>query len=88
MRFTIIAGQRGTHDIWEGAKLVGTEDQLFQIILNTTGKVWVISKSDKSSWLSPGERRIHSRLANHMVFRSTDGYLDVYEIAPLHQAID
>lgn len=80
-RFHGIAGRAGTMDIWEGAPLLATKDDLFSTIAGAGADVWLIAKSDQVRSATAGELAAAKYLAEHRVYRSVDGNLHVYRIA-------
>ncbi|MDW7711868.1 MAG: hypothetical protein SCH98_15495 [Deferrisomatales bacterium] len=81
-RYFGIAGCAGTKDIWEGASLLRTKDELFQVLQGAGGTVWLIAKSDRSRNQSEGERAASAHLGTYRVYRSVDEHLDVYRLSP------
>jgi len=81
-RFTDISASGGTREIWEGERLLNTADALLGVINETgaIGDVWLIIRSDRHDYRMPGEIQVSSRFQANRVFRSVDGYLDVYRI--------
>ncbi|MCP1675807.1 hypothetical protein J2T57_002962 [Natronocella acetinitrilica] len=81
-RFHGISGQSGTRDIWEGAPLLSSADDLLDVITSSRRTVWLIARTEVSAFRTDGEIIAEQAFAEHRAYRSVDGHFAVYRIPP------
>lgn len=76
----LVWGCDGTRDLWSNAPLLDTEQELYRLIDETTGDVWLIVRTDAYPSRDPIERVLPERFALQPEFVTVDEHLAVYRI--------
>jgi hypothetical protein len=82
LEFRNYSALKGTMEKWTGAKLIYLEDKLWELLENSNARIWLITPSESADWIGHLDAKLHERLNKYLFFRSLDGRVNVYNIAP------